>query len=137
MPTHERRARLMGLPVGALPDGRGRNAKAKGAGSPHWTGGRPFHVDGYRKLFVGRAHPLADPNGYTYEHLLVWVSAGRERPAAGFLLHHMNHRKDDNRLENLELISRARHGRLHIAERRRCERSGRLLDSVEHNGMPA
>lgn len=64
---------------------------------------------GYVKVRVGRAHPLADPNGYAYEHLLVWVGAGRSRPSKNEVLHHKNHDKTDNRIENIELNNRGRH----------------------------
>jgi hypothetical protein len=65
--------------------------------------------NGYVKVRVGRGHPLADPHGYAYEHLIVWVSAGRERPPDGWLIHHRNDVKTDNRLSNLELKERVRH----------------------------
>lgn len=75
--------------------------------------------DGYVKVRVGTAHPLSDPNGYAYEHFLVWCSAGRQRPAAGETLHHRNEDKTDNRIDNLELLTRAEHNAVHIAERGR------------------
>lgn len=68
---------------------------------------------GYVKVRVGAGHPLADPNGYAYEHLVVWVAAGRARPGPDEILHHANGDKTDNRLENLELLSRAEHGLEH------------------------
>lgn len=81
---------------------------------------------GYIRVRVGKNHPLADPNGYAYEHLLVWVSAGHPRPPVGWLLHHANECKGDNRLSNLELLTRAEHNRRHNAERKRGP-NGRLL----------
>lgn len=81
---------------------------------------------GYLKIRVGRDHPLADPNGYAYEHLVVWVSAGNPRPQPDELLHHKNEDRQDNRLHNLELISRSNHNRLHLADRPRNGR-GQLL----------
>ena len=87
---------------------------------------------GYVKVRVGREHPLADPNGYAYEHLLVWVAAGRSRPGHGELLHHRNEDKTDNRIENLELVTRAQHNAIHNARR-----AGRLLDGRTWDEMPA
>lgn len=66
--------------------------------------------NGYVKLRVGAEHPLADPNGYAYEHLVVWVSAGNPRPDRGWLLHHKNETKTDNRISNLELKRKDVHG---------------------------
>lgn len=70
-------------------------------------------AEGYVKIRVGRDHPLADPNGYAYEHLVVWCSAGRPRPVRGQLLHHENETKTDNRLGNLRLRTRLSHAADH------------------------
>lgn len=82
---------------------------------PRWNGGRLRTVHGYVKLRVGRSHPLADPNGYAYEHLVIWVSAGNPRPGPGMILHHKDGNKTDNRLQNLELLSRTEHAKQHHA----------------------
>lgn len=78
-----------------------------------WTEERIISSHGYIKVRVGETHLLADPNGYTYEHLLVWVSAGNFRPKNSEIIHHRNGDKKDNRLENLQLMSRSEHSCLH------------------------
>ena len=94
------------------------------------------------KIRVGTSHPLADPNGYAYEHLIVWVSAGRSKPPSGHLLHHINEQRQDNRLDNLEKKSRGEHNNLHNTERGRNalgqlkKRAGSMLDGVEWNEFP-
>jgi len=65
------------------------------------------------KVRVGVEHPLADPNGYAYEHLVVWCAAGHPRPGPGQLLHHRSEDKTDNRLSNLELLTRIAHAAEH------------------------
>lgn len=97
-----------------------------GADHPRWNDGRMISSHSYVKVRVGVEHPLADPNGYAYEHLLVWVSAGNAPPPPGHLLHHVSEDKTDNRLSNLEQISRADHNRHHNQGRQRDVR-GRLL----------
>lgn len=82
---------------------------------------------GYIKLRVGREHPLSDPNGYAYEHLIVWVSAGKSAPKGGETLHHVNEHQTDNRLGNLELLTRPNHNSLHISEMDRDPVTGRIL----------
>ena len=117
MPTREVRAKKLGLPVDQLPDGRGKGPKAKGISHYRWNNGKIVSSDGYVKVRVGRSHPLADPNGYVYEHLLVWVAAGNPVLAAGELLHHKDEDKQHNVIDNLELKSRSRHNAEHNAKR--------------------
>ena len=81
---------------------------------------------GYVKIRVGRAHPLADPNGYAYEHTLIWLSAGNPRPERGQVLKHKNDVKTDSRIENLELLTRAELNRRKNAAHEKDPR-GRLL----------
>lgn len=100
--------------------GRGNNPKShhntkKGADHHRWTEARMISSHGYVKLRVGCEHPLADANGYAYEHLLVWVSAGNPKPRRGETLHHKNENKADNRLSNIELLTRVAHSKEHHA----------------------
>lgn len=98
--------------------GRGNNPASwnvakRGPDHYRWNDDRLLTQDGHAKVRVGTDHPLADPNGYAYEHLLVWVAAGRPRPGKGQLLHHVNETKTDNRLSNLELLTRTEHAAEH------------------------
>lgn len=116
---------------------RGRHSNHARADRQHrWTEDKIVGSNGYVKLRVGRRHPLADPNGYAYEHLVVWCAAGRPRPDRREILHHRNGVKTDNRLENLELMTRQHHNSLHLTGRRRCPETGRLLDGELHDAMP-
>lgn len=73
-------------------------------------GDKRTHSEGY-VLVYRPDHPKAH-NGYVYEHVLVWEEAhGSIEP--GMCVHHRNENKRDNRLENLELQSRADHALLH------------------------
>jgi len=93
-----------------MAEGRGKHGhNLSGPEHPRWNEGQMLSSHGYVKVRVGTWHPLADPNGYAYEHLLVWTSAGYPKPDAGRVLHHRNGDKTDNRLENLELIGRGEH----------------------------
>lgn len=57
-------------------------------------------------------HPLALASGYVYEHRKVVFDAGIPIPP-GAHVHHKNHDRTDNRLENLEVLSMVEHMRLH------------------------
>lgn len=78
-------------------------------GEHRWNHGRIPSSHGYTKIRVGKGHPLADGNGYAYEHTVVWVSAGNRLPKPDEVLHHKNENKADNRIKNLELKKRVDH----------------------------
>lgn len=122
-------------PGAAGKDMRGRHSNhARGDQHARWNNSRIISEHGYVKVRVGRSHPLADPNGYAYEHLVVWLAAGNPMPKNDELLHHKNEIKSDNRIENLELVTRSHHATHHNAERGRNElgrfkkAAGRELD---------
>ncbi len=69
--------------------------------------------DGYVKVRVGLSHRLADANGYAYEHSLVVVSTHLLALNPGAVVYHKNGDRTDNRIENLQVLSRADHNRQH------------------------
>jgi len=71
--------------------------------------------NGYRRVWVGKDHPISNSDGNVLEHRLVLYEAGiivRE----GFHVHHKNEDKLDNRLENLEVLPESEHHRLHVQQ---------------------
>jgi len=122
-------------------DGRGKHRNhIKGSKHHRWNASRMLSEHGYVKVRVGQAHPVADPNGYAYEHLIVWLSAGRSAPAPGEVIHHKDEDKTNNQLDNLELVTRGEHNKIH--NHRRGDRSGpqpggaRLLDDRTWDQFP-
>jgi len=120
-----RLAREKGITMEALArripvDGRGRHGRhARASDHAAWAAGGRFITDrGYVRIRVGTTHPLANRAGYALEHLVVWYSAGR-KVAKDCCLHHKNLDRTDNRLANLEVMSRAAHSSLHADIRRR------------------
>lgn len=61
-------------------------------------------------------HPMAWKDGTVFEHRWVWYEAHGEIPL-GFVVHHRNGVKQDNRLENLELMPMGAHSAMHARER--------------------
>jgi hypothetical protein len=113
-----KRAKELGCSIDELPDNRGKHHNHKrGTQHPRWNDAKIISDDGYVKLRVGREHPLADSNGYAYEHLIVWVSAGNPLPGPNELIHHKDEDKQHNVIENLALKKRERHNAEHNAKR--------------------
>jgi hypothetical protein len=100
-------------PCGRVRSGQMRKENPlRGKDHPRWKGGRHVHGFGYIQIWIPADDPLrvmADDRGRVFEHRLV-VARHLGRPlASSEEVHHVNHNKADNRLENLEVRSKAEH----------------------------
>lgn len=80
----------------------------KGKNNPNWKGGRIKHGGGYM-LVKKPEHPNADERGYVLEHRLVMEEYLKCYLESHLCVHHINGARDDNRLENLELMINTEH----------------------------
>lgn len=79
-------------------------------------GHRKFRSDGYVAIYFPE-HPNARSDGYVMEHLLVMEKHIGRHLRKGEVVHHINHIRSDNRLENLSLMTVKEHCSLHMRER--------------------
>lgn len=86
-----------------------------GSGENHgnWKGGRVVQ-NGYYMVYCPE-HPKA-MSGYVYEHRLVMERHLGRYLKKDEIVHHKNRNKQDNRLENLEVLTPAEHNRVHRKE---------------------
>lgn len=75
------------------------------------TGGTTISSGGYRLIFKPD-HPNASKVGYVMEHRLIIEAHLHRLLTKGEDVHHKNGNKLDNRLKNLQLLTKAAHSRL-------------------------
>ena len=80
-----------------------------GSNSPAWKGGKRIDNDGYVYLYMPN-HPMSlKSTKCVAEHRLVMSQKLKRLLASDEQVHHKNGIKDDNRLENLEIIKKRPH----------------------------
>lgn len=90
-------------------------------GAPNFQGGRIFR-QGYVWI-LDRNHPRRQSNNYVPEHWLVMEQYIGRYIQKGEVVHHVDGNKTNNDIENLELMTRNEHDRLHAPTKRFWEKS--------------
>lgn len=81
------------------------------------VGHKKIRGDGYVYIYFPD-HPNATKDGYIMEHVLVMEALIGRHLGKDEVVHHKNKQRDDNRKENLVLMTFKEHSKLHIVERR-------------------
>lgn len=74
--------------------------------------------DGYIAVYFPD-HPKSNKDGYIMEHILIMECLIGRHLNKDEVVHHKNHRRDDNRALNLQLMTKEEHMRMHTIERHR------------------
>ena len=89
-------------------EGRGNLIGGPGSANPTWKGGRKVNHQGYIQIWVPQGYPGRPKSGYMMEHRVVMQEhLGRALDRLEWV-HHKNGIKDDNRIENLMIVTHAR-----------------------------
>lgn len=75
-----------------------------------WKGGRRIDKNGYVIVYVSKQK-------YEYEHRLVMERILGRKLQDGEVVHHINHNRQDNRPENLELFMKKEHDKMETTNR--------------------
>lgn len=73
---------------------------------------------GYRMIYIPQ-------RGYVKEHHYIWEN-NYGQVLNGYVIHHINHNKLDNRIENLQMLTKSAHHKLHDRLRKR-DKQGHYL----------
>ena len=95
-------------------------------GGANWKGGRWKNKKGH-VLILKKGHPMADYRGYIMEHRYVMSEYLGRILRDDEVVHHKNGVKDDNRIENLEIMTNAEHTILHCTGRKHTEETKRKI----------
>lgn len=92
---------------------------------PNWKGGKTRNSYGY-VLVLAKDHPKANFWGYVLEHILVMEKHLGRYLKNNEVVHHKNEIRHDNRIENLQLMTRGKHTYHHQHGIFRTDMSNRL-----------
>lgn len=101
------RLKSMGVPIRSRSEATRLHAK-RGPDCHWWKGGKRKDGNGYVIVRLPN-HRLANAGGYVKEHHLVWQEHHKKELPKGWIVHHLNGVRDDNRPENLVALGRIPH----------------------------
>jgi transposase len=86
-------------------------------------GHKKTRSDGYIAIYFPD-HPKSNKDGYVMEHDLIMECIIGRHLLEDEVVHHKNHIRNDNRKENLELMTFKEHAALHMRERHEIKKGG-------------
>jgi hypothetical protein len=89
--------------------------KGKGPNNAHWTGGKYVSKQGY--IIVYNPNYTCDADRYLLEHRVIMEQYIGRPLTEDEDVHHINGDRQDNRIENLQLLTSSEHSKLHLPER--------------------
>ena len=90
--------------------------KISEANSLKGIGHKKIRADGYVSIYFPD-HPKSSDDGYIMEHVLIMECFVGRWLTDDEVVHHKNRIRHDNRIENLQLLTKSEHSRLHALER--------------------
>ncbi len=91
----------------AYASGKAKINRPRGSNSPHWRGGR--RMNGEYVYIYKPEHPRATKAGTVLESVLNWEKANNQEVPKGWIVHHINGIKSDNRPKNLIAMPKRKH----------------------------
>lgn len=102
-------------------------SKAKsGKNASNWNGGVRRTSKGYIQILMPE-HKRADKGGYVMEHIVVYEKATGIEVPRNCCIHHLNGIKNDNRIENLCMMTNSAHTIYHHTGQKRSEETRKRI----------
>lgn len=102
-------------------------SKAKsGKNATNWNGGVRRTSKGYIQILMPE-HKRADKGGYVMEHIVVYEKATGIEVPRNCCIHHLNGIKNDNRIENLCMMTNSAHTIYHHTGQKRSEETRKRI----------
>ena len=89
-----------------------RGKSREGEKCCNWKGGKKVTDKGYI-LISKRGYPTTDANGYIFEHRYIMCEYLGRILRNDEIVHHINGKKQDNRIENLKVMTNSEHTIFH------------------------
>lgn len=110
----------------------------KGNACYNWKGGIKKDSRGYI-LVRNPEHPRAMSDGYVFRHIITWESTHKAPLPEGWVIHHLNGIKDDDRPENLVAMPSKKHKQLISIYKNRIRQleleNRKLLEAIKNNQL--
>lgn len=91
-----------------------------------WRSGRVWQDKGYILIYKPE-HPASRGDGSIYEHRFVWEQANNKMLPKGWVIHHLNGIRHDNRPSNLVALPTAKHNGILAAKAKRIQELEAML----------
>lgn len=87
----------------------------------NWKGGWHFDGRGYIKV-LNPGHRRANHDGYTLKHVDIFEDYHKCCMLSWGVVHHINEKRSDNRIENLQGMTKSKHTSMHAKKRQELRR---------------
>lgn len=98
-----------------------------GSLAANWKGGKRKTGSGYKQILMPE-HPSSDCQGYVMEHTLIAEKNIGRQLTNEEVTHHIDGNKENNKEENIEVLSRSQHVQLHFDATKEVARLKAILD---------
>lgn len=97
-----------------------RGKSREGEKCCNWKGGKKLSKRGY-VFILKKGYPTTDVNGYIFEHRYIMCEFLERILGRNEIVHHINGIKNDNRIENLMVMSNGEHTTMHHKDVKQSE----------------